>query len=423
MMIGRRLSILLVFVGAGAAFAQTGTFLDRQQAGDLRLMSYNVEFDTIFSDTSPSQAPKIARLIKAVNPDILTLQEIYDHSAAQVATLMNSILPLPGGASWNAHKGFDNVIVSKYPLSMTRTTTVPHPPSTTYSIALVDLPDAQYSKDFYFMNGHFKCCGGFDYLRQEQADALVNWMRDARTPGGSVNLPAGTPMAVVGDFNIVESLDPLNTLITGDIFNNTKYGPDSAPDWDNTSLADSRPLHNAVGPDDYTWRDDSSIYNPGRLDFVLYTDSVITSPRRFILNTTTMSSADLAATGLQQLDSANSPGRFDHLPLIVDFRFPVPQILGDYNSDGFVNDLDFAAWQSTFGQTVDLHADGNGNGIVDAADYVVWREQVSGLGATANVQLASVPEPATWACLSLAAVTIWLANGRSSRARANFQLL
>ena len=81
-------------------------------------------------------------------------------------------------------------------------------------------------------------------------------------------------MAVVGDFNIVEGLDPLNTLIDGNIFDQSTYGADSPPDWDGSSSLDARPLHNIVGPDDYTWRNDSSQFDPGRLDYVIYTDSV-----------------------------------------------------------------------------------------------------------------------------------------------------
>jgi uncharacterized delta-60 repeat protein len=47
---------------------------------------------------------------------------------------------------------------------------------------------------------------------------------------------------------------------------------------------------------------------------------------------------------------------------------------GDYNRDGTVNDLDYATWRASFGQTgAALAADGNGDGTVDTADYVVWR--------------------------------------------------
>ena len=68
---------------------------------------------------------------------------------------------------------------------------------------------------------------------------------------------------------------------------------------------------------------------------------------------------------------------------------------GDYNHDYMVDDDDYDAWRSTFGTTrISVHdpplADGNYNGIVDAADFVLWRKHVGQAGAGAG---SSVPEP------------------------------
>ena len=71
---------------------------------------------------------------------------------------------------------------------------------------------------------------------------------------------------------------------------------------------------------------------------------------------------------------------------------------GDYNGDGLVDANDFAVWRSTFGSTTDASADGNSDGDVDARDYVIWRKNFRrrawGLIATG---LVSVPEPAAMA--------------------------
>jgi len=249
--------------------AQTGTFIDRWDTTDLRVVSYNIHQDSIFSTTKD----EFLRVMNALQPDVLNLQEIYSHSAAQTAELMN-MNKVEGWDDWFAHQSAsDNVIVSKYPLTMTATDTTPSGNSTRPALALVDLPDAQFDTDFYFMDNHFKCCGDVggseDQKRQNQADSLVNWMRDARTAGGFVNLPADTPMAVVGDLNLVGSHQPLDTLITGNIIDEATYGVDSPPDWDGTDLADAHPVHNVTGIDDYTWRNDPSGYPRGRLDYVL----------------------------------------------------------------------------------------------------------------------------------------------------------
>jgi hypothetical protein len=50
--------------------------------------------------------------------------------------------------------------------------------------------------------------------------------------------------------------------------------------------------------------------------------------------------------------------------------------MGDYNDDERVDHLDFLFWRERFGGTnpSQLEADGNGNGVVDAPDYVIWRK-------------------------------------------------
>ncbi len=51
----------------------------------------------------------------------------------------------------------------------------------------------------------------------------------------------------------------------------------------------------------------------------------------------------------------------------------VPLQPGDFDHDYDVDNDDYAIWRSTMGSTSELDADSNGNGVVDAADYVLWR--------------------------------------------------
>ena len=48
---------------------------------------------------------------------------------------------------------------------------------------------------------------------------------------------------------------------------------------------------------------------------------------------------------------------------------------GDYNEDGIVDAADYSVWRNTFGQSVlfGTKADGNGSGMIDAGDYHVWK--------------------------------------------------
>jgi len=301
----------------------TGLFLDRPHASDLRVVTYNVNFDKIFPDVDVVRAEKFQRVLKALDPDVLNLQEIREKSAADVTALLNAIEPRPGGETWYAYQGWTNVIVSKYPLSLTADHTVPRG-QRELALALVDLPDERFHFDLYAINNHFKCCGGTanDPQRQQQADAIANWIRDARSLGGEIDLPPGTAIVLAGDLNPVGGAQPLATLLTGDIAGESTYGPDLRPDWDDTDLTDARPLQNAVGPDDYTWRDDNGPYPPGRLDFIIYTDSVIEAAHQFVLNTTTMTDEELVKARLERFDvTLDLVGKnFDHLPVVVDFR-------------------------------------------------------------------------------------------------------
>ena len=160
-------------------------------------MSFNPLWNTIFPSVDSVQAAKFSRLVTALDGNIYNLQEIGLHTpwnTADVVNLMNSIASLGGTDSWHAHQGRDNVIVSKYALSLTSTETTPAG-ERGMALALVDLPDTRCATDFYFMKNHYACCGGLtnDPFRQQQSDAIVNWMRDARSSGRTIDLPPGTP--------------------------------------------------------------------------------------------------------------------------------------------------------------------------------------------------------------------------------------
>jgi endonuclease/exonuclease/phosphatase family metal-dependent hydrolase len=312
---------------AAAAIAESGqpAFLQRP-AETVRLISYNVEWDMCFPDEDADRAAAVARVLRAVDPDIVCLQEIR-RSAEETRDLIASILPLEDG-QWYAHKGADCVIVSKWPLRLQAEATEPAG-ERDLCMALVDLPRDGATGDLYILNNHYKCCGGYenDFQRQQQSDAIIAWMRDAMEEGGAITLRPGTPMLVLGDLNIVGGPDPIDTLITGDIRDNNTYGPDTAPDWDGTYATDARPTHNAASSDAYTWRNDDSEFPPGRLDYIIYTDSVLQVVHGFVLNTTEMSPDQLGNAGLERLDVTRlSAGNFDHLPLIVDIRRTSPNL-------------------------------------------------------------------------------------------------
>lgn len=379
-------TILASLAAASVADADNADFLQRRKPTDLRIVSYNINWDSIFPEKDPrnhnfrstNQTEAFRRVIAALNPDIMCLQEINSsREPREVADIFDEAVPLGGQKQWRAAIGYSNVIVSRYPLDMIRSTTVPAG-QRAQCMALIDLPNARFFRDIYIMNEHFKCCGGErnDDKRQKQADSLVNWMRDIRDFGGYIDLPTYTPIVVAGDFNIVGGPGPRETVICGGINDEKSYGADSPPDWDGTCNTDLHPRHNAIGTEDYTWRDDTTQYAPGRLDYMIYTDSVMIAVHSFILNTTVMTQGALDAAGLTQFDVLlQPPGQFDHLPLVADFRLIDPRVAdGDVNRDGLTdgNDIDPFADLIVAGPSGDSNgiarADYNKNGTVDLGD-------------------------------------------------------
>ncbi|MBK9129255.1 MAG: endonuclease/exonuclease/phosphatase family protein [Phycisphaerales bacterium] len=315
----------------------TRTFLDRPEAaGVFRVVSYNIKWNSIFPAVSKEGAEKFARVFRALDPDVIGLQEIgrnpseRDNPAARTWTaddvrqLLDQLRPLPGGARWHAYGANSNVIASKYPLQMTSDRVRP-PGERGPAIALVDLPTPKGPRGLYVVNTHHKCCDGTknDPRRQVQSDAIMAWIRDARQTGGEVDLEDGTGIVILGDFNLVGGQQPLVTLTDGDIVDEQRFGADFEPDWDETSLTDAKPMHNIDGSESWTWRDDNQPFEPGRLDFIVYSDSVLEAVKKFGLNTTAMADEELEAAGLQRWDVCKDDiGReYDHLPLVVDFVY------------------------------------------------------------------------------------------------------
>lgn len=88
------------------------------------------------------------------------------------------------------------------------------------------------------------------------------------------------------------------------------------------------------------------------------------------------------------------------------------RLAGDYNGDLVVNAADYSVWRNRFGQSVAAYssADGDGNGTINNLDFNVWRshfgQTATGTGSGVGLTTA-VPEP-TSALLLLIAAAPWL---------------
>src|SRR5690606_34933151 len=80
-------------------------------------------------------------------------------------------------------------------------------------------------------------------------------------------------------------------------------------------------------------------------------------------------------------------------------------LAGDFNADGVVDAADYTVWRNNLnGNESALRGNGNGNGIVDAADYTLWKDNYGETaGAAVALAATAVPEPSTYALLIIAA--------------------
>jgi T5SS/PEP-CTERM-associated repeat protein len=91
---------------------------------------------------------------------------------------------------------------------------------------------------------------------------------------------------------------------------------------------------------------------------------------------------------------------------------------GDYNGNDIVDAADYVVWRNLLGQLgAGLAADGNGSGMVDAADYEIWRSNFGNNVVNAGVGArAAVPEPAAWILWATAlVVSSWVTEKRLLR--------
>jgi hypothetical protein len=83
-----------------------------------------------------------------------------------------------------------------------------------------------------------------------------------------------------------------------------------------------------------------------------------------------------------------------------------PQVIveGDYNDDGIVDGADYVIWRRHRGSEVEVEVDADHSGRVDDGDLVVWRMHYGGIQAGIGLASGSaVPEPASAALLLVGA--------------------
>jgi exonuclease III len=265
--------------------------LERRNPDDIRVVTWNVLFDGLFKRPAP-----FIRVLRALDPDVICFQEIWAHTARQAADYVALAIP---GVEWHGLNTHEGHIVSRYPLLEAAAIDA----SGNYW-ALVDLPDDTFEVDLSVI--------------------IAAWTRDTMAPGDSpirggapvaFDLPKGTPIVIAGDMNLVGRASQVQTLLSGRIADEDRFGTSFAPDWDGTPLTDAWP-RTAGDVTVATWRDERSSFAPGKLDYIIYSDSVLRLEHAFILATEELAPEVLARYGLRLDDTLVAS---DHLPVVADF--------------------------------------------------------------------------------------------------------
>lgn len=290
-------------IGEDYIIPPTPISFEKRDSTDIRLLSHNVLSSSLMDSDYQEY---FQRMYVSLKPDIIALQEMYENTN-QLHSLISSWFP---NDQWFISNQFwNNIIISKYPILAQDFLTA----SDRTMVVLLGMEN-DLGSDLIIFNSHLACCDN-DESRQDDADEFVSIWRDWRENGnGPFTLIENTPFIHVGDFNLVGDRQQLTTLTEGDIVDENTFGSDYALDWDGTPITDlfSRHTHKRMN---YTWRRDYSSFSPGKLDYILYTDSVLDTAKHFVLNTLTMDSASLSMYGLDAWDSYNAS---DHLLRVFD---------------------------------------------------------------------------------------------------------
>jgi endonuclease/exonuclease/phosphatase family metal-dependent hydrolase len=250
------------------------------------------------------------RIMQALKPDIMAFQE--QSGGDQVTSLMRDWFQ--ERSIYGVEMGNNNIVVSRYPILNQALIT-----GSGRTMAVLLHTESVLGANLLILNSHLACCTNNE-SRQHDADEIIMVMRKWYAGQGPFDIPEKTPIIHLGDFNLVGYSQQLKTLTEGDILDEDTFGEDFFPDWDNSPLADLFSRHTSIRMG-YTWRNDNESFSPGKLDYILFTDSVIEPGNHFILNTLAMSETELEKYGLLS-DDTNLAS--DHLPRIMDIASVEP---------------------------------------------------------------------------------------------------
>lgn len=383
----RRVAAALVLLSAPAAAQwspQSGQW-GKQQPNDLRVMTWNVR-DAVCRSNDKVEGQNnwcaVARIVAALQPDVLLLQECGDNSGNGTGSGVDSVSQLTNVASLLVNGGSDpyqggqvtayvrkyapgyslpyifvssetdgfnrNIILSRYPFADlngdTRSTIsdIPNVANTGYApggdggirgfqFAEIDLPSGTFPGDLVVGNAHLKAGGqNSDEAQRRQAAQNVAYYVDHLFNGAGLGVP--DPFNRIGDSPAAQTVLGANTpVILGGDWNedevtNGQRGPAA---W----LTEAGNGGGSDGTDrdrsDMTWHPTVNVFTSSdntlggsKLDYVAAQDSLLEAGAAAVFDTGTTPSGAMPAelSGFPNPSSASGVAS-DHDPVFVDYRW------------------------------------------------------------------------------------------------------
>ena len=290
--------------------------IDRFENSHIRILTYNVYFS---GPVEEDRKEYFERIIKAVKPDIIAFQEMV---SAYKNKLESTIRDWLNDSDFNiVVQDGANMVASRFPIleqsSFISTGRI--------SAVLLDT-EIELGKNLLLLNTHLAYES--DASRQADADETIMNLAHLKSGTGAFEIESDIPIIIAGDFNLSGSKQVLETFLTGDIYDESNFGSDAFPDWDNSGVKDLNSLQQAA-PVNYT----TARHGDGKIDYVFYTDSNLEIGNHFVLNTGIISDTDLQIFGLNKADTEEAS---DHLPTIFDL-VPDYQVGVEKNNNTPVN--------------------------------------------------------------------------------------
>ncbi len=430
-------ALTLALAGGALAYDPDNGDWSKDDPAHLRFMTWNVE-DGICSSATKTDSFNgwngIARIIAAVKPDVLVLQETADNSGNgdvsggsidSVATMEAVVeLLVHGGADpyrggtvgsfiqmWDpsldypyvavstTDDGFNrNIVLSRYPFADINGSGIAVT-NNWFSIAdayapgggsgirgfqfcEIDLPDEVYEGDLVAGNAHLKAGGSASDLadRLETAQNVAYYI-DYHYNGAGTGV--SDPNNRIFSAQPTSVLAPADAVIWGGDWNedessNGRKGP---AEWmtraavtggtDGTDSDRSDSVYDSAA-EHFTGNTDSR--GSSKLDYIAWQDSVATPVHQVIVRTNTIQNNAYPS----ELASFTTPSLLaglaaDHFAVWVDFELPLAVAQpcpGDFNDSGAADSTDLAVLLAAWGNPHPT-ADLDGSGSVDSADLAI----------------------------------------------------